>query len=156
MCACITKMPKLLAFCPLWKAWVGGSLWGGRRGECCRGLAEVQGQRADERGFTIRQDCILFIFSRACLSAQGSGTRTETMNAGGFVFCELAELGSTCSWLPGACSSRSPEPSTSHPSTWTQILARPRLWDVWSGSSKEHAKRDRKWKEVAKELRHVL
>lgn len=41
-----------------------------------RTWSRAWGQRADERGFTIRQECILFIFSRTRLTRQGTDRQT--------------------------------------------------------------------------------
>lgn len=110
-----------------------------------RTWSRAGGQGADERGFTIRQDCILFIFSRTRPTRRGTDRPTEkkrrrrnTINASRFVFCEHAKLRSMCSpvlaaWCMMSLSSsftlyprpptppsrsRSPEVQTSHHSTW--------------------------------------
>lgn len=52
--------------------------------------SRIRGQAADERGFMIRQDCILFMFSRACLTKQeGEEEKTEEHNyCSKFAFCK--------------------------------------------------------------------
>lgn len=69
-----------------------------------RTWSRAGGQAADEWGFVIRHECILFIFFKTRPTRRGTDTEGETSrrlweksNAKGFVFHERIERRSMCS-----------------------------------------------------------
>lgn len=89
-----------------------------------RTWSRAGGQGADERGFMVRHECILFIFSRTLPTRRGTDIeanreeeKREKINAKGFVFHEHTELRSMRSPVPApwCMMSLSPHPPTLDP-----------------------------------------